>query len=115
MAFCICIDVHWSGRQRTVILPAMRELQRQIESYYAMGTEAAGFPEAGEVFSRFRDALTAGTIRAAEKADGRWRTHEWVKQGILLGFRIGKLAESGDPSVLRSEEHTSELQSPCNL
>jgi len=23
-----------------------------------------------------------------------------VKQGILLGFRIGKLAESGDPRVL---------------
>src|SRR5664279_2230193 len=100
MAFCICIDVHWSGRQRTVILPAMRELQRQIESYYAMGTEAVGFPEAGEVFSRFRDALTAGTIRAAEKADGRWTTNSWVKQGILLGFRIGKLVESGDPSVL---------------
>ncbi len=67
MAFCICIDLDWSGRQLTVILPAMRELQRQIESYYAMGAEAVGFPEAGEAFSRFRDALTAGTIRAARK------------------------------------------------
>jgi 2,3,4,5-tetrahydropyridine-2-carboxylate N-succinyltransferase len=78
----------------------MRELQRQIESYYARGVEAVGLPEAGEAFLRFRDALTAGTIRAAEKVDGRWRTNEWVKQGILLGFRIGKLAESGDPRVL---------------
>ena len=78
----------------------MRELQRQIESLYAMGADAAAFPGASDVFSQFRDALTAGTIRAAEKIDGRWRTNEWVKQGILLGFRIGKLAESGDPHVL---------------
>ncbi len=77
----------------------MHELQRQIESLYAMGAEAATFPGASEAFARFRDALTAGTIRAAEKIDGRWRTNEWVKQGILLGFRIGKLAESGDPRV----------------
>ena len=41
-----------------------------------------------------------GPIRAAEKRDGRWQTNVWVKQGILLGFRIGKLAESGDPRVL---------------
>ena len=49
---------------------------------------------------QFRDALTAGTIRAAEKADGSWRTNTWVKKGILLGFRIGALVESGDPDVL---------------
>jgi len=78
----------------------MRELQHEIESLYAMGAEAAAHSTAGEVFARFRDALTAGTIRAAEKIDGRWRTNEWVKQGILLGFRIGKLAESGDPRIL---------------
>ena len=78
----------------------MRELQRQIESLYAMGAEAATFPGAGETFAQFRDALTAGAIRAAEKCDGRWQTNAWVKQGILLGFRIGKLTESGDPHVL---------------
>ena len=53
-----------------------------------------------EIFVRFRDALTAGQIRAAEKIDGRWQTNAWVKQGILLGFRIGKLVESGDRKVL---------------
>lgn len=78
----------------------MRELQPLIESLYAMGAEAATFPGAGEVFTRFRDALTAGAIRAAEKSDGRWQSNAWVKQGILLGFRIGKLVESGDPRLL---------------
>ena len=78
----------------------MRELQRQIESLYAMGADAATFPGAGEVFLQFRDALTAGSIRAAERRDGHWQTNAWVKQGILLGFRIGKLAESGNPQWL---------------
>jgi 2,3,4,5-tetrahydropyridine-2,6-dicarboxylate N-succinyltransferase len=78
----------------------MRELQRQVESLYAMGADAATFPGAGDVFAQFRDALTTGAIRAAEKHDGRWQTNAWVKQGILLGFRIGRLAESGDPHVL---------------
>ena len=29
-------------------------------------------------------------MRAASKENGIWRTHEWVKRGILLGFRIGR-------------------------
>ncbi|HUI83946.1 MAG TPA: 2,3,4,5-tetrahydropyridine-2,6-dicarboxylate N-succinyltransferase [Candidatus Binatia bacterium] len=78
----------------------MQELQRQIEQLYAMGAAAASEAEAGAVFARFRDALTAGRVRAAEKRDGRWQTNAWVKQGILVGFRIGRLAESGDRSVL---------------
>ncbi|MGO9520498.1 MAG: 2,3,4,5-tetrahydropyridine-2,6-dicarboxylate N-succinyltransferase [Candidatus Korobacteraceae bacterium] len=78
----------------------MHELQQRIESLYAIGPDAAKFPGATEVFSQFRDALSAGAIRAAEKRDGHWQTNTWVKQGILLGFRIGKLAESGDPRVL---------------
>jgi 2,3,4,5-tetrahydropyridine-2,6-dicarboxylate N-succinyltransferase len=78
----------------------MRELQRQIEELYAMGAGATTFPGAGDVFLQFRDALTTGAIRAAEKQDGRWQTNPWVKQGILLGFRIGRLTESGDPRAL---------------
>jgi len=65
-----------------------------------MGGDAARSPGGNEVFLQFRDALTAGTIRAAEKRDGRWQANAWVKQGILLGFRIGRLIESGDPQVL---------------
>ena len=78
----------------------MHELQSEIERLYALGGKAGQEPSAGEIFVRFRDALTAGQVRAAEKIDGRWRTNAWVKEGILLGFRIGKLAESGDPRVL---------------
>src|SRR5438477_11896355 len=43
----------------------------------------------------FRDALTNGKIRAAQKIDGKWVVNTWVKLGILLGFRIGELSETG--------------------
>ena len=40
-----------------------------------------------------RSALSRGEVRSAEKRDGRWMANAWVKQGILLGFRLGELAE----------------------
>jgi len=78
----------------------MHELQAEIERLYAMGANASDEAKAVASFVKFRDALTAGHIRAAEKVAGRWRVNAWVKQGILLGFRIGTLAQSGDPRVL---------------
>ena len=51
--------------------------------------------EARQVFLEFREQLTQGRIRAADKINGEWRVNIWVKQGILLGFRIGELTETG--------------------
>jgi len=45
------------------------------------------------VFQEFKQRLNAGEVRAAEKIDGRWRVNHWVKRGILLGFRIGRLQD----------------------
>jgi len=78
----------------------MHELQREIERLYALGASVSEDHQVLGTFVRFRDALTTGEIRAAEKVAGRWQTNAWVKQGILLGFRIGRLVESGDPKVL---------------
>jgi 2,3,4,5-tetrahydropyridine-2-carboxylate N-succinyltransferase len=33
-------------------------------------------------------ALDSGTLRVAEKIDGQWITHEWLKKAVLLYFRI---------------------------
>ena len=42
------------------------------------------------VFDEFKQALNRGEVRAAEKhANGKWLVNSWVKQGILLGFRMG--------------------------
>ncbi len=32
--------------------------------------------------------LDAGTLRVAEKIQGTWQTHEWIKKAVLLYFRI---------------------------
>ena len=53
--------------------------------------------EARAVFDELRNLLDQGTVRAASRDDaGEWHVHEWVKLGILLGFRIGRLVELGD-------------------
>jgi 2,3,4,5-tetrahydropyridine-2-carboxylate N-succinyltransferase len=67
-------------------------LQSAIERLSAQG-EVEHNPEARETFLKFRDELTQGKIRAAEKIDGRWTVNPWVKQGILLGFRLGELKD----------------------
>src|ERR1700688_446123 len=63
--------------------------------------ETLGNPdEARRTFLDFRGALTHGEVRAAEKVDGHWVVNAWVKQGILLGFRLGELQEMSDGNVL---------------
>jgi len=32
--------------------------------------------------------LDAGTLRVAEKINGQWETHQWVKKAVLLSFRL---------------------------
>src|SRR5256885_12223287 len=41
---------------------------------------------------------------------------EWLKENVDTALRYGRWLTPGDVgSAERSEEHTSELQSPCNL
>lgn len=50
--------------------------------------------EAIACFKEVLDGLNNGTIRAASKnADQQWEAHGWVKQGILLGFKLGQLID----------------------
>src|ERR1041385_160891 len=54
------------------------------------------------VFEEFKRALNRGEVRAAEKtATGTWQVNAWVKQGILLGFRMGKLIDQSAASGLK--------------
>lgn len=34
------------------------------------------------------DALDTGALRVAEKIDGAWTVHQWVKKAVLLSFRL---------------------------
>jgi 2,3,4,5-tetrahydropyridine-2-carboxylate N-succinyltransferase len=77
----------------------MPSLQSAIESLASLG-EIQGNPEARTIFREFREQLTQGKIRAAERIDGKWKVNVWVKQGILLGFRLGELSKMGEDRCL---------------
>lgn len=40
--------------------------------------------------------LESGKIRVAEKKDGEWIVNSWIKEVILSGFRLGKLADMSE-------------------
>jgi len=46
-----------------------------------------------QAFDEFKLALNEGRIRAAEPSPTGWKVNTWVKKGILLGFRIGRIVE----------------------
>jgi len=68
-------------------------LREQIEALAAR--ESSQFSrEDRSVFEEFKQALNRGEVRAAEKsADGKWNVNSWVKQGLLLGFRMGAIID----------------------
>jgi 2,3,4,5-tetrahydropyridine-2-carboxylate N-succinyltransferase len=71
-------------------------LRARIEALVAAGADAPS-EDARAVFADLREALSSGLVRAAEPdpaAPTGWRVNVWVKQGILLGFRHGALADA---------------------
>jgi 2,3,4,5-tetrahydropyridine-2-carboxylate N-succinyltransferase len=71
-------------------------LKERIEAMFAKSEFDAGDRE---VYEEFKTALRRGEIRSAERGeDGTWRANAWVKQGILLGFRMGKMSEMSQPT-----------------
>jgi 2,3,4,5-tetrahydropyridine-2-carboxylate N-succinyltransferase len=74
----------------------LSQLQETIERYFAAGPSAVGDPSAMTAFVALRAAIESGEVRAASpdpaSATG-WRVNAWVKQGILLGFRLGVLED----------------------
>ena len=46
-------------------------------------------------------ALDQGAVRSAEPTEEGWKPVEWVKEGILLGFRVGRTVDAGRAGPLR--------------
>jgi len=71
------------------------EIRREIERLFD-GNPARYTDEHLRLFQQFKDALNAGEVRAAEPAVSSatgWRVNAWVKKGILLGFRMGRIVD----------------------
>ena len=70
-------------------------MQQQIEALFDSKPEKY-LPEHFALFARFKEALNAGEIRAAEPDPSQksgWRVNGWVKKGVLLGFRMGSIVD----------------------
>ena len=69
-------------------------LSRRIAELSAIANTASMPDDALDVVDELIRGLESGTLRAAERDErGSWRAVPWVKQGILLGFRIGQVID----------------------
>jgi 2,3,4,5-tetrahydropyridine-2-carboxylate N-succinyltransferase len=75
---------------------ALAGLRDRVERLFTAGA-GADREAARAVFAELRAALSRGEVRAAEPdpvSPTGWKVNAWVKQGILLGFRHGELADA---------------------
>ncbi len=87
-------------------------LQQHIEELFSRQPDAYG-DEYFAAFDEFKVALNAGDIRAAEPDPGSptgWKVNAWVKKGILLGFRIGRVVEMAPVELQFRDKHTYPLK-----
>jgi 2,3,4,5-tetrahydropyridine-2-carboxylate N-succinyltransferase len=69
-------------------------LRERVEALAATPNEQMPVDEAEHAVNALLAALEHGEVRAAERdAGGRWNAVPWVKQGILLGFRVGRVVD----------------------
>ncbi len=71
------IDHAWENRASLTPSSAPRELRQAVEEALA--------------------GLDSGRLRVAEKRDGEWITHQWLKKAVLLSFRLedNRVMEAG--------------------
>ncbi|MGE4449416.1 MAG: 2,3,4,5-tetrahydropyridine-2,6-dicarboxylate N-succinyltransferase [Azospira sp.] len=79
----------------------MQELQQIIEDAWESRTSlqpGTAPAKIGEAVDHVLEQLDKGTLRVAEKINGDWVTHQWIKKAVLLSFRLqdNVLQQSGD-------------------
>ena len=66
------------------------DLAKTIEAAWddraSVGTTTRG--EVREAVEQALELLDAGTLRVAEKGEGGWTVHQWLKKAVLLSFRL---------------------------
>ncbi len=77
-----------------------QDLQAAIEAAWD-GRDAINAQTTGETRDAIESALNlmeAGQARVAEKINGEWTVHQWLKKAVLLSFRLNDMAPiSGGP------------------
>ena len=79
----------------------MTDLEKQLGAF-AGGVPAGAEKDARRLFDELVSRLNDGRVRSAFRDEtGTWKVNAWVKTGILLGFRIGKLIDQSGPGPLK--------------
>jgi len=69
----------------------MSSLQNIIEAAYAERQQLSPQHAPPEILAALDETLNLldqGKLRVAEKINGQWQTHSWLKQAVLLSFRL---------------------------
>ncbi|HEY3459908.1 MAG TPA: 2,3,4,5-tetrahydropyridine-2,6-dicarboxylate N-succinyltransferase [Casimicrobiaceae bacterium] len=69
----------------------MDTLQQTIDEAWEVRGDlspARASPSVRDAVAHVIDALDRGELRVAEKIDGAWTTHQWIKKAVLLSFRL---------------------------
>lgn len=76
-------------------------LEERVNKYTLMKKEGkleSDRDGALNTFNEVMDLLEAGHLRTAQILDGKWTANQWVKNGIMLGFPLGKVIVYGGSS-----------------
>jgi len=76
----------------------MHDLRSTIEAAWERRgelTPQSAAPEVRDAVQKAVAELDAGRLRVAEKRDGRWTTHQWLKKAVLLSFRLSDSVPMG--------------------
>lgn len=90
----------------------MMQLKAKISELFARQESQYG-PEYFRALDELKVALNEGRVRAAEpdaSSPWGWRVNAWVKMGILLGFRIGRVVEMPPSGLQFRDKHTFPLK-----
>jgi 2,3,4,5-tetrahydropyridine-2-carboxylate N-succinyltransferase len=73
-------------------------LETSIHAAWERRADIAPGDDAAKIVTEVLSALDCGARRVAEKIDGVWVTHEWIKKAVLLSFRLNPMtAIAGGP------------------
>jgi len=80
-----------------VTTAALAALAERIDTLSSTPSGAPLPDDAESVVAQLLSALERGEVRSADReGDGTWRAVPWVKRGILLGFRAGRVVTMPD-------------------
>ena len=71
------------------------ELQQAIDNAWEIRDTLSAASRGAErdAVEEALEALDSGRLRVAEKVNGEWRVHQWLKKAVLLSFRLNDMYE----------------------